>query len=240
MTRLRKPGSARQPKRSAQVPRPDAGQAQQVPHPAFAGLHRLQRVLRAPPPKPATAPTPPRPVPPGADAATLFRQAVSDVTPLQRSSPVLHPLPAPSPHPRQRLNDDPPVMHDAMSDHGPWDEAETGDELRYLRSGQKRDTLRRLRRGHWVVQGELDLHGMDTDSARSAVGAFLHTCVQQNRRCVRIIHGKGLSSKYREPVLKHKLRNWLIQRDEVLAYRQARAVDGGAGAVLVLLRGPPR
>ncbi len=131
-------------------------------------------------------------------------------------------------------------MHDAMTDFWPWDEIESGEELLYLRPGQRTDTLQKLRKGQWVVTRQLDLHGLNTDEARSAVGEFVHRCVHEDQRCVRIIHGKGLGSKNREPVLKNKLRNWLVQRDEVLGFCQARPVDGGAGAVIVLLRGRKR
>ncbi|BCL75328.1 hypothetical protein JHS3_10640 [Jeongeupia sp. HS-3] len=126
-----------------------------------------------------------------------------------------------------------------MSDFWPWDELATGEELLYLRPGQKLDTLKKLRRGHWLVQAELDLHGYGSDTARQMVGEFLHAAQQAHRRCVRIIHGKGLSSRNQEPVLKHKLKNWLVQRDEVLAFSQARPADGGSGAVLVLLKNRP-
>ena len=97
-------------------------------------------------------------------------------------------------------------------------------------------TLRKLRRGHWVVQAQLDLHGMTSDEARMNLVAFLNACKKNGHRCIRIIHGKGLGSKNREPVLKIKVRNWLMQRDEILAFTQARQVDGGGGAVVVLLK----
>lgn len=199
-------------------------------------LRDIKKTLQKQPKKAAA--TPPRPV--ELDTAALFKAAVKDVIPLRRDLPLLHLPPLPSPHPRQRLKDEGLVMHDAMSDNWPWDEIESGEELLYLRAGQKHDTLKRLRRGHWVIQAELDLHGHTTDEARFAVGSFVHDCVKEDKRCVRIIHGKGLGSKNKEPVLKNKLRNWLAQRDEVLAFSQARAVDGGAGAVLVLLRGAKR
>ncbi|GAB3266963.1 Smr/MutS family protein [Chitinimonas naiadis] len=181
----------------------------------------------------------PRPTPPETEA-TLFRKAVQDVLPLKHPLPYPHPAAPVSDAPLQHQRDEQRVMHDAMTDFWPWDEIESGEELLYLRSGQKLDTLKKLRRGHWVVQAHLDLHGLNTDEARAAVGGFLHQCVQQDRRCVRIVHGKGLGSRNKEPVLKNKLRNWLAQRDEVLAFCQARPVDGGAGAALVLLRGPRR
>jgi DNA-nicking Smr family endonuclease len=182
----------------------------------------------------------PMPTPPPEDAHAQFQRAVADVEPLRRPLPYPHPTAAVPPWPRQKLADDAQVMQDAMTDMWPWDEIESGEELLYLRAGQRLDTLKKLRRGHWVVQGNLDLHGLNTDEARAAVGGFLHNCVQEDRRCVRIVHGKGLGSKNKEPVLKNKLRNWLVQRDEVLAFCQARPVDGGAGAAIVLLRGRRR
>jgi DNA-nicking Smr family endonuclease len=159
-----------------------------------------------------------------------------DVTPLARPLPVVHRRAPPPAWPVQRWQDEAHVMHDAMSDFWPWDSIESGEELLYLRPGQRLDTLKKLRRGHWVVQSELDLHGHTVDAARAAVGRFLHDAAHAGIGCVRIIHGKGLGSKNREPVLKNKLRNWLVQRDEVLAFAQARPVDGGSGAVLVLLK----
>jgi DNA-nicking Smr family endonuclease len=175
-----------------------------------------------------------------ADDGMLFRRAVADAKPLNVPLPYAHPPTPVPPWPRQRLADEQQVMHDAMTDMWPWDEIESGEELIYLRAGQRLDALKKLRRGHWVVQANLDLHGLNTDEARAAVGAFLHRCVHEDRRCVRIVHGKGLGSKNKEPVLKNKLRNWLVQRDEVLAFCQARPVDGGAGAAIVLLRGRKR
>ena len=129
------------------------------------------------------------------------------------------------------------VLDESLSDTDPWEAGfEAGDELNFLREGLASDTLRKLRRGHWVVQGALDLHGHTAVEARAALAGFLHACVNDGLRCVRIVHGKGLRSKNREPVLKTKVANWLRQRDEVLAYCQARQCDGGSGAVIVLLK----
>ena len=116
------------------------------------------------------------------------------------------------------------------------DALESGEELVYLREGLSRQILRRLRRGHWVVQDDLDLHGMNRAQAAISVAEFLRRCALHGRHCVRIVHGKGLGSPNREPVLKHKLRNWLVMRDEVLAFCQAPQAHGGSGAVLVLLK----
>ncbi|WP_144290350.1 Smr/MutS family protein [Chitinilyticum litopenaei] len=166
----------------------------------------------------------------------LFRQAMQGVLPYNNDR-YEHPPVYPSPHPVQRWRDEARVMRDAMTDFWPWDELETGEELLYLRPGVRPDSLKKLRRGEWIVQGELDLHGLTSEYARPVVGEFLHRCRVENRRCVRIVHGKGLGSKNKEPVLKLKLKNWLAQRDEVLAFCQARPFDGGSGAVLVLIKG---
>jgi len=78
---------------------------------------------------------------------------------------------------------------------------------------------------------------LTVEEARSALVEFLNRSARRGLRCLRIIHGKGLRSKNREPVLKPKLGAWLIHRDEVLAFCQARGADGGGGAVVVLLKG---
>jgi DNA-nicking Smr family endonuclease len=116
---------------------------------------------------------------------------------------------------------------------------EKGDASSFLRSGLSRQVLRRLRSGHWVVQHELDLHGHTTVEAKSRLVEFLALALRRGARCVRIIHGKGLRSlNEREPVLKNKVRLWLSQREDVLAYTEARPADGGSGAVIVLMRAP--
>ena len=118
---------------------------------------------------------------------------------------------------------------------------EIGQELEseqtFLRRGLGTDILTKLRRGHWSVQAELDLHGMITHEAHDALADFLFRARQQGLRCVRVIHGKGLTSPNREPVLKGKVRRWLAHWDDVLAYVEAPRHAGGGGAVLVLLRG---
>jgi DNA-nicking Smr family endonuclease len=115
------------------------------------------------------------------------------------------------------------------------DALDSGDELAYLREGLGRDMLRKLRRGHWVVEDELDLHGMNRHAAAISVTEFLRHCRHRRLGCVRIVHGKGRGSHQREPVLKGLLRKWLVRQD-VLAFSQAPAAQGGSGAVLVLLK----
>ena len=135
------------------------------------------------------------------------------------------------------IRDEQQALRDSLSDDFiPAHELETGEELLYLRDGHAPDILSKLRRGHWVIQAAIDLHGLISDEARAYVAMFLNDCKKRGIRCVRIVHGKGLGSHNREPVLKHKLRSWLMQRDEVIAYAEARKMDGGSGAVIVLLK----
>jgi DNA-nicking Smr family endonuclease len=189
------------------------------------------KLARSKPPKP------PDPAPhPAIDEADLFRQAVADARQLPEADRVPPVRPRVKPIPRQTRMDEEQVLVDLLSDHIPWSEAETGEELNFLRPGLTQQVLRRLRRGHWVIEDELDLHGLTRDEARTRLAAFLNECKKRRIRCVRIIHGKGLGSKNKEPVLKQKVRNWLMQRDEVLAFAQARPTDGGGGAVIVMLK----
>ena len=166
-----------------------------------------------------------------------FRKAVADVRPLKpvrRAAAARKPAP---PIPRQTLRDERAALLESIERPVSAEEAlETGEELAYLRAGLSRLVLRRLRRGHWVVQDELDLHGLNRHEAAATVAEFLRSAAQRGRRCVRIIHGKGHGSKNREPVLKTKLGNWLMPRDEVLAFCQAPPHEGGGGALLVLLK----
>jgi DNA-nicking Smr family endonuclease len=171
------------------------------------------------------------------DDNECLESLLPDVIPIADHGRVVLPRKAIAPIARQRQLDDKEALAESLSDNSAWDiGTETGDELVFLRDGLPLQTLRRLRRGHWVIQDEIDLHGHTTVEARTAVAAFLQTCLRDGSRCVRIIHGKGLRSKNREPVLKTKVAIWLRQREEVLAFCQARQTDGGSGAVIVLLK----
>jgi len=172
------------------------------------------------------------------DEAELFRAAVSDVVPLTGTARIEHVRLLPQPVPAQRLRDEREALNESLTGQVAWDAGmETGEELSYARNGVGAQTLSKLRRGHWATQDELDLHGHTVEQARLALADFLNRSVHRGLRCVRIIHGKGLRSKNREPVLKPKLGAWLIKRDDILAFCQARSADGGGGAVVVLLRG---
>jgi DNA-nicking Smr family endonuclease len=167
-----------------------------------------------------------------------FRRATRDVEPLRaprRTEPRRASAP---PEPRQTRRDERAALKESLAGPRSLDDAiDSGEELVFLREGLSRNILRQLRRGHWVVQEHLDLHGMNRDQAADAVADFLRECRARQLRCVRIVHGKGRGSHNREPVLKGKLRKWLVVRDEVLAFCQAPATQGGSGAVLVLLKG---
>ena len=160
-----------------------------------------------------------------------FRKAVAGVKPLKRAQRVALKGPAPAPVPQQRRRDEAAVLAESLSDTFSVEDAlDTGEELSYLREGMARETLRRLRRGHWAIQDGIDLHGMTRHQASAVVVEFLENCLARGLRCVRIVHGKGLG------ILKSKLRKWLPQREEVLAFCQAPASDGGSGVLLVLLK----
>lgn len=166
----------------------------------------------------------------------LFRQAVADAKPLAQPGRLQRRPDAPSPYPVQSHLDEHAALRESLT--AGWTEQDwldSGDEPNFLRPGLSRQVLRKLRSGAWVIQDQIDLHGLDRHQAREVVAAFLAGCIRRGVRCVRVVHGKGLGSKNREPVLKAKVKHWLTQRAEVLAYCQARPVDGGSGALVVLL-----
>jgi len=174
-------------------------------------------------------------------ASDEFRDFVGAVTPLATPARVRH---AREPHPpiaQQRMADDRQVLEAAVSDEFEIDTLlHVDDELSFRRPGVGGDVLRKLRRGEWVIQDELDLHGARVAEARELLAGFLRDAVRRGLRCVRVVHGKGLGSKDRQPVLRGKTRNWLVQREEVIAFCQARPAEGGSGALIVLLRPAPR
>lgn len=162
----------------------------------------------------------------------LFRRSVADATPLPATNKA-H-LPQPLPKPNRRVGDaDEEMAADNLSDHVSM-AVEPGAPLSFLRSGLNRQTLKALRRKR--VDDELDLHGLTIAEARPLLVAFLDHCRETGARHVRIIHGKGLRSRNQEPVLKGRVASWLMQRGDVLAFCEAPAASGGAGAVIVLLK----
>ena len=166
----------------------------------------------------------------------VFARATLDVTPLAAPKRAPRSTPAIAPLPLMRARDEAAALAASLSDGINADALlDTDAALSFARDGIAPNTLRKLRRGDWVIQSQLDLHGMTRDEAREALGPYLQSAVRQGLRCVRIIHGKGLGSKNRTPVLKEKVGRWLMQSSSVLAFVQARAADGGAGALVVLL-----
>jgi DNA-nicking Smr family endonuclease len=169
--------------------------------------------------------------------ANIFRSSIGDVQVLKQPEK-FHPTPKkPPPLPFKHIEDEQKALQESLSDE--FDAGtllESDENLSYTRPGVGIDVAKKLRQGAWVIQAQLDLHGMRRDQARDSLGEFLRKCLRSGFRCVRIIHGKGLGSINKEPVLKNKVRNWLIQKDEVIAFSQATAADGGSGALIVLLR----
>ena len=163
-----------------------------------------------------------------------FRRAVADAQPLVHRRKHLRSK-RPAPVARQRQRDERAALAESLGPASVDDALDSGDELAYLAEGVGREVLRKLRRGHWVVEDELDLHGMNRHMAAISVTDFLRQCRHRRLGCVRIVHGKGRGSHQREPVLKGLLRKWLVRQD-VLAFSQAPSTQGGAGAVLVLLK----
>jgi len=166
----------------------------------------------------------------------LFRDKLKDVRPLEQKHHYQAPRPKIKPIARQRIADDQQVLDDMFSDDFRPEDVETGEELLFFRTGLQTKLMRQLRRGQLSIRAELDLHGYTVLEARQAMTEFLRDSLRHGDRCVRIIHGKGFGSKQKLPVLKNKVNAWLQQRDEVLAFCSARPVDGGTGALYVLLK----
>ena len=160
--------------------------------------------------------------------------------PLQQPPKALLKREQPKPIPLQRQLDEQAALQEALSDE--FDAStllDTDEHLSYRRPGVGPDVTRKLRRGDWAIQRQLDLHGLRTDDARAALGQFIREAHQQGLRCVRVVHGKGLGSPGKTPVLKGRVQGWLAQKKEVLAFVQARPAEGGAGALVVLLQPSP-
>lgn len=165
---------------------------------------------------------------------SLFRSEMDGVAPVRHATRRLPRRRLPSDRPRSTEADEAAVMDELLDDDP--EEMDTGEQLYFARAGIQHAVMRRLRRGQYSCQDQLDLHGLFVDVARKRTARFLLESRKAGYRCVRIIHGKGLRSGNRGPVLRNKVTGWLRQRDEVLAYCSARRVDGGTGAVYVLLR----
>ena len=171
----------------------------------------------------------------------LFRTVVKDAVPLTQAPTANTRRPPPKPNPVQRDADEQAALAASQLALYPspmsWDiGADIEDEQSFLRAGVSPELLRKLRRGQWTINAEIDLHNHNQDEAHEALMEFMRRARAADWRCLRIIHGKGLSSHQKIPVLRSKVRRWLQLKDEVLAYCEPRPNGGGSGAVLVLLK----
>jgi DNA-nicking Smr family endonuclease len=168
----------------------------------------------------------------------LFVRAVGRVAPLahsQHARPLSSP---PAPVAFQRKLDDQAALKESLSDE--FDAStllDVDDQMSFRRPGIGLDVTKKLRTGGWSIQSQIDLHGLRREEAREALAAFIKDAVKMGWRCVRVVHGKGLGSPGKTPVLKAKTQSWLVQKQEVLAFVQAKPAEGGAGALVVLLKG---
>jgi len=170
------------------------------------------------------------------DDSNEFRRAVADARPLRAEERVLKDAPKPKPRARFTKADEARVMDESLQDDIDTIEHGYGAALRYSRATVGRRTMRKLARGGYSVQAELDLHGMTLAEAKPRLADFIDYCSTQGKLCVRIVHGKGLGSGHRGPVLKSAVNRWLRKWESVLAFVSTRQVDGGTGAVYVLLQ----
>lgn len=170
-------------------------------------------------------------------ARNLFARAVGAVKPLPDRQRVQLPAAPAAPVAIQRQKDEEAVLRDALSDDFDVSSLlETDESLSFRRPGVGVDVTRKLRKGDWSIQREIDLHGLRSDEARVALADFIRLAHRQGLRCVRVVHGKGLGSPGKAPVLKSKVHSWLVQKNQVMAFVQAKPAEGGAGALVVLLK----
>ena len=167
----------------------------------------------------------------------LFQAAVGKVERMPEPRLAnLRPAP-PQPIPKQQQLDEAAALQEAISDEVDVTTLlDTDDNLSFRRPGVGTDVTQKLRKGKWAIQRQIDLHGLRSDDARDTLAAFVREAHRQGIRCIRVVHGKGLGSPGKAPVLKEKVRRWLVQKSEVVAFVQAQPAQGGAGALIVLLQ----
>lgn len=170
----------------------------------------------------------------GDDEKALFRAEVGRVRRVKSHRDHSRPAGA-RPIPEQRRLDEQAVIEELASAPIDFSQVETGEEISHLRPGLQKRVLGRLRRGHWRVQDELDLHHMNVAAATESIRSFLADARQSGFGCVKIIHGKGLRSGPDGPQLKRLTAGLLARHARVWAFASARPNDGGTGAVYVLL-----
>jgi DNA-nicking Smr family endonuclease len=166
----------------------------------------------------------------------LFTRAIGKVAPLPAHNKAHLPHPPRQPVATQRQKDEAQVIQDSLSDE--FDVStllDTDEALSFRRPSVGPEVTRKLRKGDWAIQREIDLHGLRSDEARLALTTFIRDAHKHGIRCVRVVHGKGLGSPGKTPVLKSKVHSWLVQKNQVMAFVQAKPAEGGAGALVVLL-----
>ena len=178
--------------------------------------------------------------------AALFRAAIGPVRKMAEVPAAAAGRPKPEPQARQRAADEAAALRASRED--PFAApAGPADELLYRRDEVPPRILRRLKRGEYAVQDEVDLHALGVDAAATLLREFLADARRRQRLCVRVVHGKGLHSGSAGPVIRQMTERLLRQRSDVLAFASAPGAQGGTGAVLVLLAprrdgaaGPPQ
>lgn len=168
----------------------------------------------------------------------LFRRLMGDARPLEQDKRAPDYKPKPKPKARFRREDERSVLEESLQSDVDEIETGAGESLRFHRASVGKRTMRKLARGNYAVQGEIDLHGLTVPEAKSALREFIKESGNRGHTCVRVVHGKGLGSGQRGPILKTKVNNWLRRWNEVLAFVSTRQVHGGTGAVYVLLNRP--
>ncbi len=174
---------------------------------------------------------------PSPEEVAAFHAAVEGATPLKSPPRVVHERPKPLPRPRQRELDEAAAIAESL--HGPFDLDDLlaiGDADSFLRPGLPRNVMRDLRRGRWSIQNHTDLHGLNRHEAHEEVGRFLAESLNDGKRCIRIVHGRGYGSPGREGILRRLVKGWLAHSKDVLAFCHAPSSDGGEGALWVLLK----
>ncbi|MDH5396134.1 MAG: Smr/MutS family endonuclease [Gammaproteobacteria bacterium] len=170
------------------------------------------------------------------DELQFFREAVADVRPLTSEKRVM-PITKPANIRIRQTNEvNNNMTVEPMSDPVDLRDIEITDNLFYARSGIQLKVQKKLRRGEFAIEDELDLHGYTVAEAKQAINEFLAQCKRNNIRCIRIIHGKGYRSEQKIPILKTYVAYWLPQHPDVMAFSSARPIDGGTGALYVLLK----
>ncbi len=149
---------------------------------------------------------------------------------------VVHNTPKPRPIPQQSNLDKKKVMHELLVSPTEHEEMQPGDSLAYMQPGIQKQVFRKLKKGQYSIEAELDLHGLTRDESQQQLSEFITYAQEQGIRCVRIIHGKGYGSSNKGPVIKPLVNQWLQRRTEILAFCSARPADGGTGAVYVLIK----